>query len=442
MNKHLNLFRTFNLKENQEYIENNLSRAFVLCLQNDNLLFHEFLKDVLDDTDYQKVFSYSQEGGDITAELQQPIANINTSEYSKVYGFTLTIEELSFEDFEQLKYNQSKGYRPVTDITIDVNGEILLVIEVKRTNQDCKQQLYNQLHQLKKALIEVPEAEHPEFKVLPLSWKSFLKTVVSVRNFERHRGQESKFLVDFVEIIEDYNSSFLPISPISYLNESDESALQLRLDIAIESAQVRLGEFPYSDRQGFFLNEPWAKEILYWFTKNTADPHLVIGIWPGNTKGQGWSLYKSNMDWLKKASIFIGDNEYPLKVQYYLSFSSFQRFFARIECNDDYLKPGKELCNYDTFYNYSGRVKRGGWQRLADFFDDVFVESFDWRKQCQWNEKIINSGKSQFDIAFGFMVDTQIPFKKLKEIDQTVEDGKGLNQFVIDAFNSFKHINE
>ena len=147
MNKHLNLFRTFNLQQNQEYIENNLSRAFVLCLQNDNLLFHEFLKDVLDDIDYQKVFSYSQEGGDITAELQQPITNINIAEYSKVYGLTLTSDRLDLKGFDNLEFNKSDKYKPITDITIDLNGEVLIVIEVKRTNEDCQQQLFNQIHQ-------------------------------------------------------------------------------------------------------------------------------------------------------------------------------------------------------------------------------------------------------------------------------------------------------
>ena len=35
MDKHLNLFKFFNEKLSVEHIENNLSRALVLCLQND-----------------------------------------------------------------------------------------------------------------------------------------------------------------------------------------------------------------------------------------------------------------------------------------------------------------------------------------------------------------------------------------------------------------------
>ena len=442
MNKHLNLFRTFNLQQNQEYIENNLSRAFVLCLQNDNLLFHEFLKDVLDDIDYQKVFSYSQEGGDITAELQQPITNINIAEYSKVYGLTLTSDRLDLKGFDNLEFNKSDKYKPITDITIDLNGEVLIVIEVKRTNEDCQQQLFNQIHQLKSSLELVPEEDQPSFKIDALSWKNILKQVVSVRNFERHNGQENQFLSDFTDIVKEYRSSWMPISPLSYLDVEDKHARQLRLDTAIKAATKELGDFPYRDRQGFYLKEPWAREILYWFSNGDQGPHLVISIWPGNTKGQGWSLYKDNMDWLDKKSIFIHGREFPLYTKYHLSFSSFQRFFASIECTDADLRAGKALCNYDTFYNYSGRVKKDKWQRLADFFDSVFVDGFDWREKCKWDQKIINSGKSQFDIAFGFMVHTEISFERLQEIDREIEDSNGLNQFVIDAYHSFKKIKE
>jgi hypothetical protein len=441
MNKHLNLFRTFNLQQSQEYIENNLSRAFVLCLQNDNLLFHEFLKGALDADDYERVFGFSQEGGEITAELQQSISNIKTAEYSKIYGLTLTVDELDLDGFRDMSFNKTKNYKPITDITIDVNGEVLLVIEVKRTNEDCRQQLFNQLYQLKSALQDVDIEDHPLFKEKALSWKSMLKTVVSVRNFERHNGQENKFLSDFIDIVKEYRSSWMPITPIVYLNESDEHGRQLRLDTAITSARKGLGDFPYKDRQGFYLNEPWAREILYWFSNGDAGPHLVIGIWPGNTKGQGWSLYKKKMDWRIKKTISIQGKNYPLHNQYYLSFSSFQRYFTHIECTDEELRTNKELCNYDTFYNYSGRVKREKWPRLAKFFDETFKPEFEWRKKCGWNEKIEKSGKSQFDIAFGFMVHIIIPFKDLQEIDNEIEDGKGLNKFVIDAYMAFKTLN-
>ena len=48
MNSHLNIFRTY-AKENRRYqLENDLTRALAICMQEDSLFFHEILKAILD----------------------------------------------------------------------------------------------------------------------------------------------------------------------------------------------------------------------------------------------------------------------------------------------------------------------------------------------------------------------------------------------------------
>jgi len=47
MNYHLNVFRFFNESPETVFIENNISRAFALCLATDGFFLNEYIKDCL-----------------------------------------------------------------------------------------------------------------------------------------------------------------------------------------------------------------------------------------------------------------------------------------------------------------------------------------------------------------------------------------------------------
>jgi hypothetical protein len=58
MNSHLNVFKTYT-KSNRVYqLENDLTRAFAICMQENSLFFHEVLQFILIDSNYFLEFPY------------------------------------------------------------------------------------------------------------------------------------------------------------------------------------------------------------------------------------------------------------------------------------------------------------------------------------------------------------------------------------------------
>jgi hypothetical protein len=55
MNRHLNIFNFFN-GSNLDYLEDNLSRGFALCLKYDSVFLDKVLKSVLSEYKYTKLF--------------------------------------------------------------------------------------------------------------------------------------------------------------------------------------------------------------------------------------------------------------------------------------------------------------------------------------------------------------------------------------------------
>ena len=55
MNKHLNIFSSYSKEDKGYKLENDLTRALAICLQEDKLLFHEVLKKIFDQTDRKSV---------------------------------------------------------------------------------------------------------------------------------------------------------------------------------------------------------------------------------------------------------------------------------------------------------------------------------------------------------------------------------------------------
>ena len=57
MNHYLNVFRFFHESTEKESIENNLSRAFAVCLNNNSFFLSEYIKGVVTPEDYKYLFS-------------------------------------------------------------------------------------------------------------------------------------------------------------------------------------------------------------------------------------------------------------------------------------------------------------------------------------------------------------------------------------------------
>lgn len=392
MNKYLNIFNSYSKDEKNYQLENDLTRALAICLQEDKLLLHEVLKQIFSDTKYYNSLfdEYSKENR-LNIEIQKEVSALQNFEH--FFAVSLTSSKLSVSDFYD-KNNHEVGKR-ICDLVITINN-IVIIIEVKRDDTDCTSQLYNQIfNALKETGITKITKDTSNVTPVDLNWNKLMEIVVNINNYHQTTNYKNRFLDDFVEYIREHNYNWLPETSISSLTSDNKDAIQRRIKTAVSNTDIAPLD---SNRIGFKFPLPYADEII--FTINDSGD-LIAAIYPGNTKSQGYHIF-NNADTPKfKKEITIQGNTYDVNKAYHVKFSSFQRYFAGLWFAHEELQ--NELYNKTNFFKFSGRKKKGqDWDELEMLFDESFVKDYQWREYCKWNEKIIGSGKTQFDISFGY----------------------------------------
>ena len=437
MNHHLNLFRFFNEPNSNEFLENNLSRALSIILLNSPLFLNEFVKNVVDEEDYQYLFSYVSKEEIFSIDVQVDITRIQNESYKKVYAIALTANKnIDFSNFKTLTQTSPNN---ITDVVITVK-DIAFIIEVKRTNEDCKQQLFNQIYPFLNRKNEEP------LNVIPicLSWHKIVTTMERVNNIEKLISNDSLFIKDFLDLAEARYPYWFEPKPFNNLKFSDRwgTAEHHYLMQRLKQGLVQSGYdlLPYADRLGLIAPFGWASEIIPQFHHYHDDKlkdYIAFYIWPGNTKTQGYHIFNKSLDWTKKTSLAIDDKEYELEVIYDIKISHFNRYVTNFIFGDSDLK--KPLHTKENFYGKSGKWNIDLWPEFEDFLDDHFKETYNWREKAKWEEKIINTDRNYFTMALGYEVSLFIPYQELCNMDKRDEDiihvGNKI-QLVVESFNT------
>jgi|LSQX01.2.fsa_nt_gb hypothetical protein len=291
-------------------------------------------------------------------------------------------------DFWSSQYNNK--YDPICDLVININ-EVYLIIEAKRDNVDSTSQVYNQVLNIinltNNQIKSLDKSKHYDIVTpVDLNWKKLMKIATKVHSFESSFEKSNRFLTDFISLVRAHNFRWLPETPISYLNENDKHKIYRRIESAInevEKSTSGINKLSYNDRLGITFPKPWAQEILFQINEHGD---LIVAIYPGNTKGQGWSLFKENPVFEKSVNILGVD--YSINKTYHIKFTSFQRYFTGLWFDEDELKG--DLYTPNNFLKYTGRRKRGEeWSEIERLFNEYL--DFDWKKECNWESLIINS---------------------------------------------------
>lgn len=428
MNSHLNLFKSYSREDRSNQLENDLTRAFAICLQEDNLFFHEVLKEIMKEKVeyYNNLFDDYNGKDQVQIDIQQKVKSL--SNFNHLFAISLSETPLDVAGF--FNYPKSE-YNPISDLSIHIDSTVL-IFEVKPDAHDCSAQLFNQAYNAISDKDEIP-TEDLRSLITPvdLNWKKLMELTVKVLNFEKAVGSPSRYLVDFVDFIKRHNYRWIPEAPIGSLSPMGNSR-RIKSRIVSALAQSKLMELKH--RLGWEINVPWADEILIHVNDNNGN--LKVEIYPGNTKAQGLHLFKKGKSPLFKNQIEIQGSNYEVKTGYHIKLTSFQRYFTGLWFNEEAIKDG--FYSYSNFNKYSGRMKRGedNWGEIEDLFDKYFKPEFDWREKCGWlGKKVIKSTKSQFDLSLGYQLTTSIPFNIIKEVDREKNDLSRLTTF-------FESINE
>lgn len=444
MNRHLNIFRPFSQNLSKENIEDNLSRAFVLCLQNNSLLFHEFLRTIFSETNQQQVFDNvlmdSSEKDTYSIDIQVDTSQVN-DQPTKVFALTMSGIPVDMTNFFTFKPDTEKKH--ITDIFITIN-DIVVIIEVKRNNVDCREQLYNQVASL-------INKEVTKENVFPLdyNWKKLMQLVNRVNGFQSLINNKDSQLIDFIDLVQTYNPNWLPIPAIASLhdNNTNESKfkLQKRLNAALKNIENK-GDaiLNYNDRIGLALDYGWAKEIVLNIGANPNNAlNVKFGIWPGNTKGQGTQLLKllkNKQNWSPPNYIEINNIKCKIDWCYEIKFCHFNKYICNVIVKDEELKEGKKIISEDVHWKFTGKYDRINWGLLEGFLDDNIKEEINWRAQSKWVNNFKETNRNYVTVSIGYQIETIVPVSLLQVIDKEVDNLEPLSNLILDVKKQYNEL--
>lgn len=438
MNRHLNIFRTYTKVNRDNQLENDLTRALAICLQESSVLLHTILRVIFEKSEgtYESLFTDYSEKENIQIDIQQNVANI--TEFNKLFAVSLS----GFQMDESLFFNQTHNtkYEPITDLLIVIN-DVAIIFEVKPDNQNCIAQLYNQAYNACNQEIE-------KFDVIPvdLNWKKLIMLTIQVLNFKKSTNQQTRFIDDFIQFVQSHNHNWFPIAPFSTLgnNMQLEKKYISRLEAALLSIEDEHENLNYAQRIGLKLDYGWAQEIvIYCEREEKSKAAIKFGIWPGNTKGQGWKVIhelKKNPSWHPPTHIIVDENKFDVHWNYELKFCHFNGHVASLYIGADKIRNNKEIISDFIHRNHTGKYNRNKWNELEDFLDDYLIIGYDWRKEMDWEGNFLNSNRGYLTFSIGYQIETVIPISYLQGIDSNMEDLKPLSNLIVGIKKEYKDI--
>jgi hypothetical protein len=434
MNSHLNIFKTYTKENREVQLENDLTRAFAISMQEDSLFLNEVLKAILQNDFAEEFFSDENLTNKIQIYIQRRVSSEKdeAEDIKNIYAVSLSEHIMTEEHFWNQYHHEE--YDPICDIVIKIS-DTLIVIEAKRDNVDCTAQLYNQAFNICKNA-DIPEDQLKDYVVpVDLNWEKLMGLAVNVRSFELATDNQNRFLKDFINLVRGHNFKWLPEPTISSISKGNKKAIERRLEsVLLEmDKQKDFAKLEYSDRLGLSFPLPWANELLFSVDGESGD--VIAAIYSGNTKAQGEYIF--NHDPQLRDTIEIDGKKYPLNILYHIKFSN-QGYITGLWFGKDTVK--KEFYTKDNFLKYCGRNKKdqGEWDEVESLLDEHLDPKYNWRDECNWGSKIINTNRTQFNMSFGYEISIRIPFRILSSLDRTRSDLSGLIKIIKEIYEEFQ----
>ncbi|MBO4507676.1 MAG: hypothetical protein J5747_03455 [Spirochaetaceae bacterium] len=416
MDKHLNLFRFFN-GSSYEFWEDNLSRAFAICLKNDATFLSFVLRNILDPDVFSKTLNGEYTNSLINIDLQQKVNYLG--DFTYIYAVACSGLEINEQEIKKVKSRDTDN--PETDLLVTI-GDICIVFEFKRTNEDCSAQLKQQAEIIKN---NSPKDSNP-IKFVDLDWKKIIQTALSVLSIERQINSENVFLKNFIDFIEEYNTDWFPVKKIAAIpfpvekdnyEDPNSSYLYNRLDYIKEYVFGENSTKWIGDRYIIAIDKPWAQELHVGYCIENNNNYLTVEIYPGDTKGQGWHYFKDGKEYNWENEKICG---YAISVSYYLKFSHFNSGITWLELTKD---ESKSTHNFSFFSEWSGRYNKN-WSRnwKSQFVKELNKIIPNWKDRTDWDDVIANSNRNYFDLSVGTHLKVLIPYNEAQKLDDI--DGK------------------
>ncbi|OUJ69934.1 hypothetical protein [Hymenobacter crusticola] len=415
-NPHLNLFRHYAASEDQQVLENNLTRALALCLQHDALFLYALLGSIVGEAELRGHLHLTYAEDRLRVDVQQRVQDLGAC--ATLYAVALTGVELDAATYPEVA--AWRNDTPVTDLTIRYK-DVLVLVEVKRTNENCLGQLKGQVE----AYLESQSGEQPAaVKPVALSWAKVVRLATNIQNLRQLTGQASPYTTDLVQFVQyhfPHWDEVLPFRfiPFAHSDGINAPALYKRLHyIQGKAFGDRLKSF--NDRVAMPLDETWASEVITYPELHDGTPCISVNVWPGNTKQQGWSVYGRPLDWTQRTTLQVQGQEYPVAIQQYIKFSHFNRYIFEILLEGELEPYARNFQSWAAFDTYSGQRWRAQWPELESWLDRDTDGK--WRAHLPaWTENFVDTDRNYAAVALGFQITLLLPYAELQRLDTSTE---------------------
>jgi hypothetical protein len=419
-NRHMNLFAHYAESPTDVILENNLTRSLAIVLQNDEMVRDNFLAAI--------VPSYRELDIDDDAQYQIDIQRDTSciEPLSNIYAVSLTTRSFSHNDFDAAKENSTELQRP--DLTIAF-GDTLIVIEVKRNDENC-------LNQLKTQISRIQGESRGVITYTAISWSLVIDIIEKVcKKRDAGRFQQNRITSDFVEFLKMQYPGWVlakPLSKIKTISDSTKPQIIKRLDKIKNSLGRELNST--GGRNSISIDWGIASEINVQPFKNEESKidFITVAVWPGDTKSQGWGIWCNERwkKWINEKAMRIFDYTFEIETSPYIKFSHFQQ-------GVDWLWIKQENINQlgDVFFRQiSGRKWRQDWGTLDQKLSALIP---DWKAQCKWQEKFEGSNRNKVEISIGCEYVVYIPYAIASIIDAT-DDTKEFSKLLNSVIEEMK----
>ncbi|MDQ3131732.1 MAG: hypothetical protein M3Q99_13360 [Acidobacteriota bacterium] len=406
MDRHLNIFNFFNAN-NEDYLEDNLSRAFALCLKYDSVFLDKILQSVLSENIYSKLFNTDFPDYKINIDLQNRVNELEG--FSKIIAVACSGKEIA--NFESVIARETNS--PETDVCIIVNDTCIL-FEFKRTSEDCSAQLKCQAEKVKQNCSAETTIEYKD-----LAWNKIIRILLNVSSLQKQINTESPFTNDFIRFLERKLPEWFPSRLLQNIpfptDEFDPNGYYLEERLKQITNQI-YGEEKTEERTGRFnryvikSDFGWIDEIRFEPVQKDGENFIAILFHIGDTKRQGQFFFGKNpqgIEWANELHNII------YEVEPYINFRHFNSQIFKLSLTPD---ENRNTHNLNFFRLYAGRHTKENWSFVEEGISNFVC---DWKTRCDWQSQIEKSNRTYFDMSLTILLKIYLPYKDCQKLDNT-----------------------
>ena len=388
-------------------IENNISRILARILNDNVYIFSSFINKVNEKSN----IPLGTVETEYSVDFQRVVSDIDIDYYNQVIGIALTAEEL--QETENIDVETNKNL--ITDIIIENYKDTLIIIEVKRTNENC-------MYQLERQIQSIINCKDIKYEKISMKWEDIVEIL---GNYIKSSKQHDIVVEDYYNYLKHYYKQWFPATSLDKCDSQEFT--DNRIEILLQNIQnISNNELEVTKKWVQVKNWGWTKHIHI----SAENEFLYLKMWPGDSGQQFYNLMPNsslkfvtepinNLElkvknsaikveslvnpYLKVSDAFAGwiasgnldKQHYKNKLDYQNIFNSLHGKWNKNDIDNDFIKDNKSLLNeIDTI-------------KLIN--KDNFME----RIQHILN----NTNRTQIIISLGFYVEFKISMEELKKVD-------------------------